>query len=147
MKQKKNKSILSKIRLDLKYRRNIDIERFLELRETSEEGDIDEEKETEQIQISQEHLAFGIEILSDGTKRFKNYDKVLLSGENPFEVALVAPEHRTANENLYLAHYLLQNVKFFSIMNLTLIAFISRKLTAKLFYINDNIITKREIGD
>ena len=66
------------------------------------------------IEVSQEQMAFGIKILPDGSKIFKNYDKVLLSGENPFEIALINPENRTSNENLYLAHYLHQNVKFFN---------------------------------
>ena len=143
------KKILSQIRTQYKDRRNIDIERFMELRESSDErrNHSDEEGHVPKVEISQEQMAFGIEVLSNGTKQFKNYDKVLLSESNPFKIACLDPERRTSNDNLYLAHYLQQNVKFFAIMNLTLIAFISRKLTAKKYEIDEKIIIKGEVGD
>lgn len=99
------------------------------------------------ISISKEQLAFGIEVLPNGSKQFKNYDKVLLSGSTPFEVAYVNKDKRTPNDNLFLAHYLYQNIKFFATFNLTLIAFISRKLSAEKFKKDEVIIQKGDIGD
>lgn len=98
-------------------------------------------------EVSKEQVAFGIEVLSNGTKQFKDYDKVLLSAKTPFDTAMINPELRHSNDNLYLAHYLYQNVKFFSIMNLSLIALISRKLTGRRYNNGDKIIVKGEIGD
>ncbi|CAI2366556.1 unnamed protein product [Moneuplotes crassus] len=145
-KKKRIRKILSNIRSDLKYRRNVDIEQFLELRNSSSEV-LEPKNESKKVELTQEQIAFGIEILPDGSKQFKMYDKVLLSFTNPFDICLIPPEDRTPNDNLYLAHYLLQNVKYISVMNLTLIAFISRKITAQRYCMSQKIIIKGEIGD
>lgn len=145
-KQIKMKRILEQIKEEYKHRKNVDVERFLELRQTPD-SDFESTKKEEEKSVQKEHLAFGIEMLSNGTKQFKNYDKVALSGRTAFEVALINKEQRSPNDNLYIAHYLHQNVKFFSSMNLTLISFISRKLSAERYKKDQEIITKGDIGD
>jgi hypothetical protein len=109
---------LGQIRSEFKHRRNIDIERFLELRTDLAEISMKVEK----VEVSKGPVTFGIEVLSNGTKQFMDYDKVRLSAKTTFDTANLDPDIRTPNDNLYLAHYLYQNVKFFNFMNLTLIA-------------------------
>jgi hypothetical protein len=101
----------------------------------------------EKVEVSKGPVTFGIEVLSNGTKQFKDYDNVRLSAKTPFDVAMLDPEIRTPNDNLYLAHYLYQNVKFFNFMNLTLIALLCRKLTAMKYKIGEKIIVKGDTGD
>ena len=101
-----------------------------------------------QIQIQKVDIGiYGIEVLPNGLKQFKRYDKILLTGKTPFEVAKISKDHRTPNDNLFISHYLFQDVKFFSSMNITLVAFISRKVTSDKFSKDQVIIRKGDMAD
>ena len=140
------KFILKQIKQQHSHRRNVDIERFMEMRVSPDYEEL-ATRNLDKKEENNEYLVFGIEVLPNGEKKFKNYDKVLLKGKTPFHISLMGREQRSPNDNLFLAHYLYQNVKYFSSINLTLIAFISRKMSAVKFSMGDMIITKGEVGE
>lgn len=121
---------------------------FLSLKLTRNQQEICSESDESQTQTQKVDIGiYGIEILPNGFKQFKRYDKILLSGKTPFEVARITKEQRTPNDNLFISHYLSQDVKFFSSMNITLIAFISRKVIAERFLKDEIIIRKGDLAD
>lgn len=82
-----------------------------------------------------------------GIKRLKKYERSRVKGNTPFEVCLTNPEERNDNESLYIADYLMNNIEYFKKVDLDLMPYISKHLSAKHFKKGELIIKKGDDGD
>ena len=82
-----------------------------------------------------------------GIKRLKKYERNRIKGNTPFEVCQHSRGERNDNESLYIAEYLINEVDYFSGMDLDLMPYIGKHLDAKKFDKGKLIIKKGDEAD
>lgn len=79
-------------------------------------------------EISENNSFFRVN--ESGIKRLKKFDKSRVKGENPFSVCSINKGERNDHENLFIAEYIINNIEFFTSMDIDLIPYISKQLSA-----------------